>query len=189
MLLHPMLTRLAGARDLDETLEVAVRDFVALHGAEMGDLQLLAADGALVIVSARGITRAFLETFERVALGDGSVCARAARDARPSFVPDVSVDPQFEPYRDFAASVPFRSVLSCPLMDPGGALIGMLSALSSTHFEPTALELETATRYCAAVAAAIVRLAPARGLPEWAERKSAALLKATPSHLPAGAPA
>lgn len=185
MLLEPMLTRLADAREIEDTLRVAVRDFVALHGAEMGDLQLLGVDESLVIVSARGVTRAFLQTFARVAFGDGSVCARAAADGKPCFVPDVSVDPQFAPFSDFAATVPFRSVLSCPLI-VAGEMIGMLSALSSTHFEPTPLELDTAVRYCGEVARAIVQLAPSKDLRAWAERKSAALLRATPHHLRAG---
>jgi GAF domain-containing protein len=107
------------------------------------------------------------------------------------FVPDVNVDPEFQPYRALAARVPFRAVLSCPLFGKDGKLIGIMSAISWTHFEPTALELDAAQAYCKALSAAIVAFAPAEGLAQWAERKSAAVLKAagTSSLLPASSSA
>lgn len=179
MLVEPMLSRLAAARDLNELLEVGVRDFVALHGAEMGDLQLVAPDGALVIVAARGVSREFLEVFERVSVSCGSVCGQAARAGKPIFIPDVAHDPEFEPYKAFAASVPFRSVLSCPLQVGNGVLIGMISALSSHRFHPTPLELNEAQAYCAKLAAAMVDMMPASQLQVWCEEKAAALVRAT----------
>lgn len=180
MLLEPMLSRLSGARDVTETLNVGLRDFVALHGAEMGDLQLVGSDGEFVIVAARGLGRAFLEVFERVSVTSGSACGRAARDGLPTFIPNVMVDPEYEHYRAFAATVPFRSVLSCPLFTADGTLIGMVSALSSHPFRPTGLERRTAEAYCARLAADITRFVPLADLPAWADATSAALLEATP---------
>jgi GAF domain-containing protein len=173
MLVTPMLARLSKARDLADALDAALRDFVALHGAEMGDVQLCGADGALVIVAARGVNRAFLETFARVRPSDGSACGRAARTGKPTFIPDVSTDPQYAAYQDFAAKVPFTSVLSCPLTGTAGELIGMISALSATRFQPTTLELQAAASFCAALSGAITRLKPAEPLAEWAEKRAA----------------
>jgi len=176
-----MLSRLSATRDLSEALDVAVRDFVSLHGAEMGDLQLVGSHGDLVIVAARGVSRAFLEMFERVSVDSGSVCGRAARDRQPTFIPDVSIDPDFAQYRAFAASVPFRSVLSCPLAAADGSLMGVLSALSSQPFKPTALELSTAQSYCAKLAAVIAKAMGQEQRPAWADATAAALIAATPT--------
>ena len=180
MLLQPMLSRLANARGLEGMLNVALRDFVSLHGAEMGDLQLVGNDGALVIVAARGVDHSFLKTFERISAKSGSACGRAARDGKPTFTPDVTRDPEYAPYMEFVSAMPLRSVLSCPLLAPDGSLIGMLSALSSTHFNPTQMELEAATQYCSALSAALSCVTPAEGLAAWAEGTAAALLNSTP---------
>jgi GAF domain-containing protein len=183
MLLEPMLARLAGASDLTELLDVAVRDLVALHGAEMGDLQLVAGNGDLLIVAARGVNRAFLQLFERVSADSGSACGRAARDRRPTFIPDVRTDPEYAVYRNFAGAVPFRSVLSYPLTGATGGLLGMLSALSSHLFQPTALELLTAQSYCERLAALVEKSMPGEALARWAEARSASLIDATPERL------
>jgi GAF domain-containing protein len=181
MLLAPMLLRLSAARNLKELLDIAVHDFVALHGAEMGDLQLMAGNGELVIVSARGVDRSFLKVFERISARSGSVCGRAARDSAPTYIADVGADPEFIAYRGFAASVPFRSVLSYPLIGKKGGLLGILSGLSSHPFSPTALELEAAKSYCGQLASAIEQALPDRQLAAWAESTAAALIEATPN--------
>jgi hypothetical protein len=54
MLLEPMLSRLAEAKTLDEKIQAGLRDVIALHGAEMGNVQFPGIDGHLVIVAARG---------------------------------------------------------------------------------------------------------------------------------------
>lgn len=181
MLLEPMLLRLSAAHDLHQLLDVAVHDFVALHGAEMGDLQLVGGNGDLVIVAAHGANRAFLKVFEHVPPDGGSACGQAARDRKPTFIADVRTDTEFAPFSDFAASVPFRSVLSYPLPRSNGGLLGMLSALSSQPFQPTPLELATAKAYCANVAAAIEKVMRGPELATWAEAASAKLVKSTPA--------
>ena len=175
-----MLSRLSAARNLNQLLDVAVHDFVALHGAEMGDLQLVGANGDLVIVAAQGVNRAFLKVFERVSLDCGSACGQAARDRKPTFIADVRSDPEFARFRNFAASVPFRTVLSYPLARADGGLLGMLSALSSHLFKPTALEMATAKSYCDQLARAIEEVMRGPELAPWAEGASAALFAATP---------
>jgi len=173
-----MLARLAAAESLEETLQTGLRDVIALHGAEMGNVQMLAADGDLLIVAARGLSRAFLETFERVRLDSGSVCGRVLRSGKPLFVQDVALDADFAPYSAFAASVPFRSVLSCPLVRRGGELIGVISAHSANLFAPSRLELSTAETYAGHLADAIARRVPSpRERAAVAERLSRGLLE------------
>lgn len=176
MLLEPMLSRLAGARTLDEKIQAGLRDVIALHGAEMGNVQFPGSDGRLVIVAARGLRLAFLKTFERVALDSGTVCGRAARSGKPVFVSDVREDVDFRPYVDFANSVPFRSVLSLPLTSSAGELVGMVSAHSAHVFMPTALELRSGEVYARHLADDLVRLATASERIAYAERRSAELM-------------
>lgn len=177
MLLEPMLSRLAGAMTLHEKIQAGLRDVVALHGAELGNVQIPGSDGRLVIVAARGLGPAFLKTFERVAFDSGTVCGRAARSGKPVFVPDVRADAEFEPYIRFANSVPFRSVLSLPLTSSGGELVGVVSAHSVHVFAPTALELRAGETYARHLADDVVRLASRAERVAYAERCSAELLR------------
>jgi GAF domain-containing protein len=177
MLLEPMLSRLAGAKTLEDTIQTGLRDLIALHGAEMGNVQFPGHDGSLVIVAARALNLAFLKTFERVALDSGTVCGRAARTGKPVFVPDVRTDADFKPYVTLANSVPFRSVLSFPLTSSQGEFIGMVSAHSAHPFAPTTLELRSAERYARHLADAVAALASLAERVAFAERRSAALMK------------
>ena len=52
MLLESMLSRLAEAKTLVEKIQAGLRDVIALHGAEMGNVQFPGIDGHLVIVAA-----------------------------------------------------------------------------------------------------------------------------------------
>lgn len=178
MLVEPMLSRLASAKALDEKVQVGLRDFVALHGAEMGNVQFPGIDGRLVIIAERGLGRAFLKTFERVAFDAGTVCARAARLGKPVFVPDVRADVHFQPYVEFADSVPFRSVLSHPLTSSAGELVGMVSAHSAHIFSPTAIELRAGETYARRLADEIVSLASESERVAYAERCAAELMRA-----------
>lgn len=176
MLLEPMLSRLANVQDIDSALRVGLRDFVSLHGAEMGDVQFVGEGGSLVIVEARGLSREFLRVFRRVHPESGSACGRAARQRRSVFIPDVSVDPEYAQYAAFAAEVPFSSVLSCPMFRPDGTLLGMISALSSAQFSPTVMELEAACAYGDALAGSVLKLLRIEDVPAFAERKSSELV-------------
>lgn len=152
MLIAPMISRLRSARDLKQVLQVALADVVALLGAERGNVQLLDAGGRLVIVAQLGLSHEFLSVFRRVELHEGSVCARAAKEKRIMFVPDVEKDPEFSPYLQVAREIPFRAVLSSPLVTADGRFIGMISVHSANLFQPTPLELDALKRYCTELA-------------------------------------
>jgi GAF domain-containing protein len=156
MLIEPMLSRLDAAQDLRESFKVALDNVVALHGAEKGNIQLFDAQGHLVMVAQTGLSRRFLKAFERVALDAGTVCSRAAARRAIVFVDDVERDEGLAPYAALARSVPFRAVLSAPLITTAGRCIGVVSAHFANTFSPTALELESLESYCRQVADAIV---------------------------------
>ena len=148
LLLEPMITRLRKQADLRSTLNQAVGDVVALHGAEFGDIQMLMPDESLVLVGHAGLTRGFLESFARVP-GDGTtVCARAVRAGRVVIVEDVTRDPLFTPYLEGMRSAPFRSVLSAPLCTTAGTTVGVVSAHFAQPYRPTPVEVASLEVYC-----------------------------------------
>jgi GAF domain-containing protein len=148
MLIGPMLQRLRASRGLAEALRTALEDVVALHGAERGNIQLIDPEGKLVIVQHLGLSSEFLRVFERVDPQDGSVCARAASRCQTVFVPDVESDADFAPYRLLARAVPFRSVLSSPLVGASEACVGIISVHFANLFQPSKLELQSLEAYC-----------------------------------------
>ena len=176
MLIQPMLQRLQAARSLEDTLQVALADVVALHGAERGSLQLFDSQGDLAVVSHVGLSRAFLQLFSRVKLGAGTVCERAAVCRQTVFVPDIEQDAPFGPYRAFARTVPFRAVLSSPLLRAGRS-VGVISAHFANPFKPSSLELQSLETYCGHVAEAICAWQDEAALGRSADRLAAALLQ------------
>ena len=172
-----MVSRLHAARDLKQILDVAVADVLALLGSERGNIQLLDRKGRLVIVAQLGLSREFLTAFRRVKLTEGSICARAAGEKKVVFVPDVEKDAEFAPYVQLARKIPFRSVVSSPIVTADGTFIGVVSAHSANLFAPTDLELQTLSNYCTELAHHLSRQLKA-DRQEIAEALSAELLAA-----------
>lgn len=131
--LHRVTASLRDASSLS-SLSVAILDAaLSLMEADFGNLQLFnPLTGSLAIVTQSGFSSEFLEYFA-VVDDDQSVtaCGRAAKAGAQTVIPDVTADPGFAPHRDIAAASGFRSVVSTPLVDYGGRLIGMVS----THFQ------------------------------------------------------
>lgn len=101
-----------------------------LMRAERGNVQLAdPATGTLRIAAQRGFGSDFLDYFAVVA-DDGSACGRAARRSAQVVIADVYTDPGFAPHRDIASASGFRAVVSTPLIDGSGSLVGMVS----THY-------------------------------------------------------
>jgi GAF domain-containing protein len=171
-----MLARLAAATTVEDTLRVGLRDLVALHGAEMGDAQMMDAQGRLVMVEAWNLSLAFLEQFASLDPAGGSVCARALRSGEPLFIANVADDADFAPFAAFAASVPFKAVLSCPLVTTGDEVVGVISVLSANDFRPTGLEMLSAKTYASKLADAIAARVPDRA--EFAQRRAVELRRA-----------
>ena len=157
MLLQPMLHRLRDASGLREQLRTALNDVVALHGAERGNLQLMDAERHLVIVEQRGLPEAFLKALGRLSLDCGSVCARAVGALETVCVPDIETDEEFAHLRAIARTVPFRSVISAPILAPGQEVVGAVSVHFANRFEPTRLELDSLAAYCGMLGALITQ--------------------------------
>ena len=132
-------------------------DAIALHGAELGNVQLNVGDH-LVIAVHRGFKAPFLESFRKVTVKDGCACGRALRTGSTVIVPDIEKDEEFAPYRDTIRAAGVRSVMTSPLLTPRGVLVGTVS----THFvnvhTPTAIEVATIKSYCVVAANHLLKL-------------------------------
>jgi GAF domain-containing protein len=167
LLLEPMLARLPRAGSPRDLLDAAVREVMALHGADMGMAQVAAACGDLVMVAQSNIPEGSLAGFARVSPACGTVCGRAAARRAVVYVSEVESDVDFAPFRDFAHSVPFTSVLSAPLVGSAGEVFGVVSVQARQHIAPTDLELAAVSHFTRAVAD---RLAESGTQSEVAER-------------------
>jgi hypothetical protein len=104
-----------------------LRGAMELAEADLGDVRLLdPASGALRLVAHAGFDAAFVDRFD-VVDDLSTACGRAAAWERQVLVPDVEEDDPLAPYRPFAAAQGFRSVLSTPLRDYQGRIIGAVS--------------------------------------------------------------
>jgi GAF domain-containing protein len=158
MLLAPMLTRLAAQQDLRSILNAALRDIVALHGAEFGNIRLCDGQGGLVMVAQSRLPGQFAASLGRVDLDSGTACACAAQQGRIVFVADIAQDPHFAPFLSSAREAPFKSVLSSPFITSQGECVGVASAHFANGYRPTRVELESLESYCRRVADVVEEL-------------------------------
>ena len=128
--LHEWSTRLWRSRNLEEGLEEVLTAAIELLGADKGDLQLSDDAGVLEIVVQRGFTQQFLNFFAKVARDDPSCCGRALRASERLIIEDIESDVASAPLLEVYREAGFRAVVSTPLLNPDGTVLGMVS----THF-------------------------------------------------------
>ena len=110
--------QLIATRSPGELVEVLLDATMALHGADLGAVQLYdQQDPRLRIAAQRGCGRAFLDHFATTDADDGSACARALRSGATVVIEDVETDAGFAPHRAAAAAAGFRAVLSTPILN------------------------------------------------------------------------
>lgn len=149
-LLHPI--------SLAALLPAALDGAIALVRADYGNIQLLdPATGTLRIVTQAGFGGDFLETFALVTHADASACGRALRHRRQIAIRDIETDRDFAPYREIAAAAGYRAVLSTPLFDQTGQIVGLVSTHRRDPWSPSPEELMLARLYADLAGEAIVR--------------------------------
>lgn len=146
MLVQQMRNRLQAAAAFETATRVILADAIALHGAEYGNVQLLAGDH-LVIVAQYGFKRPFLEVFRQVRAEAGSACGRALKTGRTIVIRDIETDEAFAPYRAAARAAGFRSVTTMPLVTTEGIALGAVSVHFVKIHVPTGIELATLQSY------------------------------------------
>jgi GAF domain-containing protein len=151
--------------DARAVLETGLEDALSMLRADRGNIQLAdPISGSLRIAAQTGFSDEFLDYFA-VVNDDGSACGRAARDLAQTVIPDVMTDPRFAPHRDVAAASGFRAVLSTPLTDVRGHLVGVLSTHYPCSYRPPDADLELMKRFGKLIGQAIEACLEADGQP------------------------
>ena len=171
-----MIARLKKEPDLSLALQTAVRDIVALHGAEFGNVQLVGDDGDLWIVGHKGLSGPFFARAAHVSAGAGTVCARALRLGKTMSVANVLEDEAFRPFIDLARDAGFRAVISSPLISAAGERIGVISAHFASPKTPTDIEKSTLESYCLQLASHLLERASATSLAAMVQELQEAML-------------
>lgn len=138
---------------------------MALTGAEFGNIQFVdPLDDSLVLVTQSGFGREFLDHFA-VVHDEHSVCGRAARQCTQAVAADVRDDPAFAPHQKIFRAAGVRSVLSTPLVDHTGQLIGIISTHTSQPGRPPEQDLRIMGLYAQLAGEAIARRLGVDGRP------------------------
>lgn len=177
MLVAQMFKRRHGQSSFEKAAEVLLEDAIALHGAELGNVQLKAGDD-LVIAVQRGFKKPFLEFFRRVTATDECACGRALRTGETTIVSDIETDEDFAPYRHALRAAGVRSVMTTPLLSSQRIIVGAVS----THFvrvhKPTPIEVQTLKSYSVAAADHLIKLLGSEALDDKASSMSRRLYEA-----------
>ena len=156
--LYVMARDLRKAVGLGPLLGTALDGALALSGAELGNVQVAdPTTSSLRIIAQHGFGPDFLEHFA-VVEDDGSACGRAARARLQTVIVDVDTDEGFAPHREIAAASGFRAVVSTPVIDDAGRLVGMISVHRRRPQQPSARDLRLMERYADIVGEAVGRL-------------------------------
>jgi GAF domain-containing protein len=145
-MLEQMNQRLKACSTFETAIETILRDVVALHGAEFGNIQLLVGD-RLLLVAEWGLEAPFLHAFREIAKADCCASGRAWEAGEPVVIEDVEADEIYAPFREVARKAGYQSVQSTPLVTSRGRMLGMASTLFANRHAPTPIEMETVKAY------------------------------------------
>ncbi|MGE5508196.1 MAG: diguanylate cyclase [Chitinophagales bacterium] len=119
--IYEFTTVLGSTLHLNEIFNMMVDTIMRVVRYDACYLALLEEDGSFSVKVSRAFTAEQLQQFAKARLGEG-ITGRVVQTAQPLIVPDLQVQPWTDAYQ----SVPYRSLLSLPLVIQGGA-IGVLN--------------------------------------------------------------
>ena len=121
---------------------------IDLLGADMGNVQLFdAGENVLRIVASRGFDDDFLEFFREVSAEHDTACGRALRTDKLVVIEDVELDASCAAFGSVRRAADYRAVVSAPLVNSRGALLGMLSVHFRSRHRPSDTELRRLDLY------------------------------------------
>ena len=147
------LDRLNACHAPRNAADCLLREAQAITGAPMGNVQCMDwAAGSLAIETQVGFGDEFLNFFQKVPLGSGSVCGQALGRREIVSVEDVHANSACLPYGGIFARAGVFAVHSVPLITGADALVGMVSVHFPKRVLLSAAQL-AALRHAAMLAA------------------------------------
>jgi GAF domain-containing protein len=134
---HPFFASSFAPKNRKELLSAALDAALKVAGTDLANIQIVDSRGRLRIDAQHGFSPPFLEFFRAVSADAASAYGVALREQRQVFVPDVSADPMFAGTvsGSIILEAGVRALVSSPILDQSGIVLGMLS----THYRaPTA---------------------------------------------------
>src|SRR5262245_57404780 len=125
--------------DFQECLDAILDTAMAITGANKGNIQLFDDHHQVLrIASQRGFGKQFLDFFEECTVEHATACATAMRSAGRVIVQDVKSSPIFagQPSMLVLREEGICAVLSSPLLNNSGNLMGMLSVHFGRSHQP-----------------------------------------------------
>jgi PAS domain S-box-containing protein len=157
--LNDLSSRLWHLEKLEDGLDEMISAAIDLLGASKGNIQLLDPQrDVLVIAAQRGLERDFLEQHHEIPRDHPSAaCARALRSANRVIIEDVEADPDCSPLLHVTEGAACRAVVSTPLIDTDGNVLGIISTYFSSPHRPTQESLRRLDLYAREAAGFIQR--------------------------------
>lgn len=150
--------RLWQVDNLNEGLTEVLRSSLQMMGAQKGNVQFFDEQARVLRIAAHiGFDPAFLEFFEEVGTTDDSACARAWKEKSQVFVADTEKE-WLGAMQAIARASGFRAVLSTPIFNHDGSIIGMISTHFREVIEPDELAFKRMQLYARSVQGFIERV-------------------------------
>jgi GAF domain-containing protein len=122
-------------------------DWLGILGARKGNVQLLDPRARSLTIRAHvGFGPAFLKRFRTVSAGGDSVCGEALEQECTIVARDVFRNDRFPSLREIFRGEGLVGVFSTPIVDDGGAVLGMVSAHFPSSHEPSPKDRTLAER-------------------------------------------
>ena len=117
---------------LTEMYEKILQQAMMMNKTKTGTLQIINnSTRSLEIVYSIGLSKKFVEHFQKVEANDGSVCGQSLKMVKSVYIMDLTNDKEFQPHLKFAIHDGVYSVLSTPMISAKGKVFGIVS----THFK------------------------------------------------------
>jgi len=139
-----IMERIAAGAPLDEILVAVIEVAESQDTRIRGSVLLLDAEThCLYHGAAPKLPQEFIEAINGVKIGpDVGSCGTAAYLGQPIIVPDISSDPLWANYRDFALRCDLRACWSMPIIGSTGQVYGTFAVYSDTPQSPEPEEME-----------------------------------------------
>lgn len=141
---------------LRHRLDAVLDEAMQADGSASGKIRVLDPEtGELRICAHRGLSPTFLERYFRTGPEGDTVCAEALRRRRRVVVPDLGRDGRHAELAAHGRDSGFKGLQSTPIVAPDGQVVGTLSTLFGTSYQPSK-SVELVLDYCARRAAGII---------------------------------